>query len=72
MFDAFRTLRGVIRSLRIYYGDKHDRSAMDRLYARFVKPDDLVFDVGSHVGDRIAAFRRLGAASSPASPIHRW
>src|SRR5947209_6293668 len=33
---------------------------MDRLYARFVKPGDLVFDVGSHVGDRIAAFRRLG------------
>ena len=27
----------------------------------FVKPGDLVFDVGSHVGDRIAAFRRLGA-----------
>src|SRR5207237_1191193 len=34
---------------------------MDRLYGRFVKPGDLVFDVGSHVGDRIAAFRRLGA-----------
>src|SRR3954471_17169675 len=34
---------------------------MDRLYGRFVKAGDLVFDVGSHVGDRIAAFRRLGA-----------
>src|SRR3954463_7476222 len=34
---------------------------MDRLYGRFVKPNDLVFDIGSHVGDRIAAFRRLGA-----------
>ncbi len=60
MFDTFRTLRGVLRSLRIYYGGKHDRSAMDRLYSRFVQPGDLVFDVGSHVGDRIAAFRRLG------------
>ena len=59
MFDAVRTLRGVIRSLRIYYFGKHDRLAMDRLYARFVQPGDLVFDVGSHVGDRIAAFRRL-------------
>jgi FkbM family methyltransferase len=59
VFEALRTLRGVLRSLRIYYG-KHDRSAMDRLYARFVQPGDLVFDVGSHVGDRIAAFRRLG------------
>src|SRR5262249_16909455 len=35
--------------------------AMDQLYRRFIKPGDLVFDVGSHVGDRIAAFRRLGA-----------
>jgi FkbM family methyltransferase len=34
---------------------------MDRLYARFIKPGDLVFDVGAHVGDRIAAFRRIGA-----------
>lgn len=34
---------------------------MDRLYAQFIAPGDLVFDVGAHVGDRIAVFRRLGA-----------
>lgn len=34
---------------------------MDRLYGRFVTRGDLVFDIGAHVGDRIAAFRRLGA-----------
>jgi FkbM family methyltransferase len=34
---------------------------MDRLYAQFVRPGELVFDVGAHVGDRVAAFRRLGA-----------
>jgi FkbM family methyltransferase len=61
VLESLRTLRGVFRSLRIYYLGRHDRSAMDRLYAQFVKSDDLVFDVGSHVGDRIAAFRRLGA-----------
>src|SRR6185295_2427543 len=61
MRDSLRTLRGVIRSLRIYYGGQRDRAAMGRLYAQFMKPGDLVFDVGSHVGDRIAAFRRLGA-----------
>src|SRR5436305_7733363 len=60
MFESFRTARGIIRSLSIYYGGRHNRAAMDRLYARFVKPGDLVFDVGSHVGDRIATFRRLG------------
>ena len=45
---------------------------MDRLYAHFVKDGDLVFDVGSHVGDRIAAFRRLGArvvACEPNPPL---
>jgi FkbM family methyltransferase len=61
MREALRTLRGVMRSLRIYYGDRSRRAAMDRLYAEFVRPGDLVFDIGAHVGDRVAAFRRLGA-----------
>jgi len=60
MSDDDRTRRGIERSLRIYYDDRRDTAAMDALYARFVKADDLVFDIGSHVGDRIAAFRRLG------------
>src|SRR5215510_4800972 len=58
---SWRAWQGVLRSLRIYYGNRSRRSAMDRLYGQFVKPDDLVFDVGAHVGDRIASFRRLGA-----------
>ena len=61
MSEEERTRRGIERSLRIYYDDQRDTAAMDALYARFVKAGDLVFDVGSHVGDRIAAFRRLGA-----------
>ena len=61
MFDSVRAARGVIRSLRIYYGDRQRRGALDRHYARFVTKGDLVFDIGSHVGDRVAAFRRLGA-----------
>lgn len=61
MLEGLRTARGVARSLRIYYGDRGRRAAMDRLYGGFVKAGDLVFDVGSHVGDRVAAFRRLGA-----------
>ena len=61
MLDALRTLGGIARSLRIYYGDRQHGPAMDRLYREFVNPGDLVFDIGAHVGDRIAAFRRLGA-----------
>lgn len=61
MFDALRTVRGIVRSLRIYYGDRQHGPAMDRLYRQFVQSGDLVFDIGAHVGDRVAAFRRLGA-----------
>jgi membrane glycosyltransferase len=52
---------GVLRSLRIYYLDRKRSAAMVRLYGGFVKSGDLVFDVGAHVGDRVAAFRKLGA-----------
>jgi FkbM family methyltransferase len=61
MFDALRTVLGIARSLRVYYGDRQHGPAMDRLYREFIKPGDLVFDIGAHVGDRTAAFRRLGA-----------
>src|SRR4051795_9375937 len=61
MSEFLRTLRGIARSLRIYYGSRQHGPALDQLYRRFVQPDDLVFDIGAHVGDRIAAFRRLGA-----------
>ena len=60
-YDSWRTIQGVTRSLRIYYGNSAHRAAMDCLYGEFVRPGDLVFDIGAHVGDRTAAFRRLGA-----------
>jgi FkbM family methyltransferase len=55
---AFAALR---RSLDVYYGDAARDAAMDALYARFVSPGALAFDIGAHVGDRIGSFRRLGA-----------
>jgi FkbM family methyltransferase len=61
MFARLRTARGVLRSLRVYYGDRRRNEAMKELYGQFVKPGDLVFDIGAHVGDRVRAFRRLGA-----------
>jgi FkbM family methyltransferase len=54
-------LAALRRSLDVYYGDPARDRAMDRLYARFIKPGDLAFDIGAHVGDRIGAFRRAGA-----------
>jgi FkbM family methyltransferase len=54
-----RTGLGVLRSLRIYYR-RDRRPGLDRMHARFAGRGDLAFDIGSHVGDRVASFRRLG------------
>jgi membrane glycosyltransferase len=58
----------VGRSLRIYHGDPSHRAALDRLYARFVRPGDLVLDVGAHVGDRSPPSGGSGPASWRWSP----
>jgi FkbM family methyltransferase len=55
------TAAAISRSLRIYYGNPSRNRAMDALHARFLKPGDLAFDIGAHVGDRISSFRRLDA-----------
>src|SRR3712207_7434000 len=51
----------LAQSLRVYHGDAERNRAMDALYGRFIKPGDLAFDIGAHVGDRVSSFRRLGA-----------
>jgi FkbM family methyltransferase len=61
VLELIKTAAGVIRSLRIYYGDRNRAAAMDKIYGQFVNRGDLVFDIGAHVGDRVASFRRLGA-----------
>ena len=58
---ADTTFAPLRRSLDVYYGDAKRDAAMDALYARFAQPGDLAFDIGSHVGDRIGSFRRVGA-----------
>ncbi len=55
------SLQGVFRSLRLYHGPCAPKAAMDQIYSQFVKPGDLVYDIGAHVGDRVSSFRRLGA-----------
>jgi FkbM family methyltransferase len=73
--QSVRSAAGIARSLRIYYGSRERRRLMAALYRRFVSPGDLVFDIGSHVGDRIAAFRSIGArvvAVEPQPAAFRW
>jgi FkbM family methyltransferase len=52
--------RAIGRSLRIYHAPAR-RPVLDAFYARFLKPGDIAFDIGTHVGDRSASFSRLGA-----------
>ena len=58
---SLRSWFALLRSIMVYYGDRERHRRMDGLYAQFVKPGNLVFDIGAHVGDRITSFRRLGA-----------
>jgi FkbM family methyltransferase len=68
VLDRVRAARGVLRSLRIYYAGRARRDALDTVYRRYVRRGDLVFDIGGHVGDRVASFRRLGARVVVAEP----
>jgi FkbM family methyltransferase len=52
---------GLARSLAVYYGIPFRARRLARLYAPFVGAGTLAFDVGAHAGNRVRAFRRLGA-----------
>ncbi|MFM2043557.1 MAG: hypothetical protein RLY86_2133 [Pseudomonadota bacterium] len=55
------TIVGTIRSLVIYRARPWRTARMRRFYRAFVPDGGLAFDIGAHVGDRIACFRALGA-----------
>jgi FkbM family methyltransferase len=56
-----RSLAGLARSLAIYYGRPWRIAQMGRFYAGFVRPGDLAFDIGAHVGNRSRALAHAGA-----------
>lgn len=62
------TARAIARSLDVYYRDSARTARMDALNAEFVTPGALAFDIGAHLGDRTASFRRLGATVVAAEP----
>lgn len=51
---------GLFRSLRIYRS-RHHLASLTKFYGEIAPDCALMFDVGAHVGDRVTAFRRLGA-----------
>jgi FkbM family methyltransferase len=54
-------IKALLRSLRIYRLNHSHRASLEQLYKPFVRPGNLVFDIGAHAGDRTACFNRLGA-----------
>lgn len=63
----------------MYYGVPWRNRALARFYARFVRPGDLCFDIGAHVGNRLWALSRLGARIVALEPqphcmrlLRRW
>lgn len=52
---------GLLRSLVIYYARPWRRRALRRFYAGMIRPGDLVFDIGAHVGNRTRTLHALGA-----------
>jgi FkbM family methyltransferase len=51
----------LLRSLLIYYAKPFQLRRMRAFYAHLIRPGDLCFDIGAHVGNRINVWNRLGA-----------
>jgi FkbM family methyltransferase len=64
------TTEAIGKSLRTYYAPGR-AAALDAFHARFLGRGDLGFDIGAHVGDRTASFRRLGARAVSVEPQPR-
>jgi FkbM family methyltransferase len=76
---SLRRSAGLLRSILIYYGVPWRNRALMHFYAQFVRPGDLCFDIGAHVGNRLRALSRLGARVVALEPqpqcmrlLRRW
>lgn len=61
MGQQFDRQLGLLRSLLVYRAIPWRGAQLRRFYRRFVPAGGLAFDVGAHAGNRVAAFRQLGA-----------
>jgi len=52
---------GLLRSLVIYHGIPWRARQLRRFYQALVPAQGLAFDIGAHAGNRVRAFRALGA-----------
>ncbi|WP_279482179.1 FkbM family methyltransferase [Aureimonas sp. SK2] len=52
---------GLWRSILVYNGQPWRRRALERFFGTLIRPGDLAFDIGAHVGSRSRAMARAGA-----------
>lgn len=57
----WRKTFGLLRSRLIYYWKPFNKRRLKRFYRAFIKPNDLCFDIGAHLGNRSDAWLSLGA-----------
>jgi FkbM family methyltransferase len=70
---------GLLRSVLMYHGIPLRRRRLTQFYAPFIRPGDLCFDLGAHVGSRLRAWLPLGARIVAVEPqpecmalLRRW
>src|ERR687885_1949663 len=66
---ALAQMRGLARSLWIYYGHPGHLRSMAAFYGQFITSGDLAFDIGAHVGSRTRAWSHLGARVVAVEPV---
>jgi FkbM family methyltransferase len=52
---------GLVNAIKRRSQERSETESRRHFYQRFVKPGDIVFDVGANRGNRVAAFLKLGA-----------
>ncbi len=60
MIPAIGRAWGIGRSMAMYHGIPGRHARMAAFYRQFLRPGDLGFDIGAHVGSRVRSWRRLG------------
>ena len=79
LYDVAAEWLGIARSFRMYYASPAHVRRMRRFYAQFIRPGDLCFDIGAHIGSRVHVWSRLGARIVAVEPqptclrvLRRW
>lgn len=74
-----RRSAGLLRSMLMYYGRPDRTRRLLAFYRQFIRPGDLCFDIGAHVGSRLRLWSTLGASIIALEPqplcmalLRRW